>query len=209
MMTTDWSSTALATDDPDLIYLHGFRSAPASEKARELDAWLHESGYRGQWFIPQLATTPAGLEAQLAGLIEEAPGSGPGLIGSSLGGFFAMVMAERYGLPAVLINPAAHPYRLMEESLGEHTNLYTGESFHVTEEHVHQLKAMDPGVLSHPERLMVLLETGDETLDYRQAAERFTASKLVVHEGGNHRYTRFRQELPMMMDFLRRGVSPQ
>ncbi|MGM0450668.1 MAG: YqiA/YcfP family alpha/beta fold hydrolase [Pseudomonadota bacterium] len=194
-----------ATEDPDLIYMHGFRSSPASEKARELEAWLCESGYRGHYSIPQLATTPQEVEAQVAGFIDNTPGAGPGLIGSSLGGFFAMVMAERYGLPAVLINPAAYPYRLMEESLGEHTNLYTGERFEVTEEHVRQLQSMDPGPLSHPERLMVLLETGDETLDYRQAAERFTASKLVVHEGGNHRYTRFRQELPMMVDFLRRN----
>ena len=205
MPTTDWMPTVMATEDPDLIYLHGFRSSPASEKARELDAWLNETGYRGHWSIPQLATTPLEVEAQVAGLIENTRGTGPGLIGSSLGGFFAMVMAVRYGLPAVLINPAVYPYRLMEESLGEHTNLYTGERFRVTEEHVRQLKAMDPGPLPHPERLMVLLETGDETLDYRQAAERFSASKRVVHEGGDHRYSRFRQELPMMMDFLRRN----
>lgn len=204
MTTTDSISTVAVTEDPDLIYLHGFRSSPASEKARELDAWLCDCGYDGHWSIPQLATTPLEVEAQLAGLIENTPGVGPGLIGSSLGGFFAMVMAVRYGLPAVLINPAAYPYRLMEASLGAHTNLYTGERFEVTEDHVRQLRSMDPGRLSHPERLMVLLETGDETLDYRQAAERFTDSKLVVHEGGNHRYTRFRQELPMMMDFLRR-----
>lgn len=204
MRTTDWKSTALATEDPDLIYLHGFRSAPSSEKARELDAWLHETDYRGHWFIPQLATTPGEVEAQLAGLIESVPGKGPGLIGSSLGGFFAMVMAQRYGLSAVLINPAAYPYRLMEESLGEHTNLYTGERFHVTQEHVQQLQAMDPGALSHPERLMVMLETGDETLDYREAGDRFAASRLVVHEGGNHRYSRLRSELPLMLDFLRR-----
>ncbi len=202
-MTTDWTSTVAVTEDPDLIYLHGFRSSPASEKARELEAWLRESGYRGYCSIPQLATTPQEVNAQLVDLIEKTPGRGPGLIGSSLGGFFAMVMAVRYGLPAVLINPAAYPYRLMEASLGEHTNLYTGERFHVTEAHVRQLQAMDPGTLPDPERLMVLLETGDETLDYREAAERFAGSRLVVHEGGNHRYTRFRQELPMMMDFLR------
>lgn len=197
----------MAIEGSDLIYLHGFRSAPASQKARELDAWLTETGYQGCWSIPQLATTPDDVEAQLTELIESRSGAGLGLIGSSLGGFFAMVMAARYGLPAVLINPAAYPYRLMQASLGEHTNLYTGERFEVTEEHVHQLEAMDPDRLSHPERLMVLLETGDETLDYRQAAERFSDSRLVVHEGGNHRYTRFREELPMMIDFLRRNQS--
>lgn len=194
----------MATDEPDLIYLHGFRSAPASEKAGELDAWLHETGYQGRWFIPLLATTPAEVEAQLTDLIEATPGGGPGLIGSSLGGFFAMVMAQRYGLPAVLINPAAYPYRQVEQLLGEHTNLYTGECFHVTEDHLRRLEAMDPGTLSHPERLMVLLETGDETLDYREAGERFAQCRCVIHEGGNHRYTRFHEQLPAMLDFLRR-----
>ncbi|XOZ33355.1 YqiA/YcfP family alpha/beta fold hydrolase [Halomonadaceae bacterium KBTZ08] len=193
----------MATDDPDLIYLHGFRSAPASEKAGELDAWLYETGYQGRWLIPQLATTPEEVEAQLTDLIEATPGAGPGLIGSSLGGFFAMVMAERYGLAAVLINPAAYPYRQTETLLGDHTNLYTGERFHVTEQHLRQLEAMDPGTLSHPERLMVLLETGDETLDYREAGERFAQTRCLIHEGGNHRYTRFREQLPAMLDFLR------
>lgn len=204
MTISGWMSTVAVIDDPDLVYLHGFRSSPASEKARELDAWLRDTGYRGGWTIPQLATTPGEVDAQLTGLIRNTPARGPGLIGSSLGGFFAMVMAERYGLPAVLINPAAYPYHLMEASLGEHANLYTGERFEVTEAHIHQLRAMDPGRLSHPGRLLVLLESGDETLDYRQAAARFADSRVVVHAGGNHRYTRFREELPMMLDFLRR-----
>ncbi|MEI4850464.1 YqiA/YcfP family alpha/beta fold hydrolase, partial [Klebsiella pneumoniae] len=90
-----------------------------------------------------------------------------------------------YGLPAVLINPAAYPYDLMNDYLGTQTNLYTGEAFEVTREDVERLRDLDPGDPSHPERLRVMLQTGDETLAYREAERRFAHVHLMVEEGGD------------------------
>ena len=187
---------------PDIIYLHGFRSSPQSEKARALDEHLRSINYPGEWFIPELAYSPAEIEQQLHDLIQ-ARGNRPlGLIGSSLGGFFAYAMAERYGLPAVLINPAAYPYDLMNEYLGTQTNLYTGEAFEVTREDVERLQELDPGDPSHPGRLMVMLQTGHETLDYREAERRFAHVHLMVEEGGDHRFSSFENHLSGMLTFL-------
>ncbi|MDX1589600.1 MAG: YqiA/YcfP family alpha/beta fold hydrolase [Oleiphilaceae bacterium] len=191
---------------PDIVYLHGFRSSPASEKARQLAFWASESGYSGQVHIPQLGFEPEPVVAQIRTLIETllAQGREVALIGSSLGGFLAALMAERYGLRAALINPAPRPYDLFREMTGEHENLYTGERFVVTTDHLESLRAMD-GPLSVPERLLVLLQTGDETLDYRQALARYQGAHCHVQEGGDHSYVGFEQKLPAIMAFLSGG----
>ena len=194
---------------PDIIYLHGFRSAPQSSKAQALVHYLESVGYPGQWHVPRLAVTPAGVEQQLTQLIQSLQGRPFGLIGSSLGGFFASAMAERFDVPAVLINPAVRPYELLTDYQGEQTNLYTGEVFEVTGEHLEQLRALDPPRIRNPERLMVLVQTGDETLDYRQAVERFSGANLVIEEGGDHRFTTFEQHLPAIVDFLGKGVEDE
>lgn len=187
---------------PDILYLHGFRSAPQSSKAQALSRYLTSVGYPGQWHIPKLAFTPAEVEEQLEALIASLKGRRFGLIGSSLGGFFATVMAERHGVPAVVINPAVRPYELLTDYAGTQTNLYTGETFEVRDEHLEQLQRMDPPRITHPERFMVLVQKGDETLDYREAVERFEGAKLVVEEGGDHRFTTFEQHLPGIVEFL-------
>ena len=199
----------MASQAPDIIYLHGFRSSPASEKARSLSSYIDSVHYSGQRFIPELVTSPSGIEEQLDRLIQSRGRRPVGLIGSSLGGFFAFVMAERYGLPAVLINPAAYPYELMADYLGIHTNLYTGDAFEVTQTHIDQLRALDPGEPAQPQRLMVMVQTGDETLDYRQAAERFRDTHLVIEQGGDHRFSTFETHLPQMLAFLaKHGAAP-
>ncbi len=191
---------------PDIVYLHGFRSSPQSEKARFLRRYLNEFGYSGQWYVPELPHTPQAAEEVVSRILERLEGRRVGLIGSSLGGFFSAVMAERFSRPAVLINPAPYPYDLMADHLGLQTNLYTGEVFSVTQAHLDHLRAMDPGVLSHPERLLVLLQTGDETLDYRLAQARYQGAEQVVEEGGDHRYTSFEARLPQMLSFLDRNA---
>ena len=46
------------------------------------------------------------------------------LIGSSLGGFYATHLAERFGVRAVLINPAIRPYEDLQPFAGRQLNLY-------------------------------------------------------------------------------------
>ncbi|TVP52938.1 MAG: alpha/beta fold hydrolase [Halomonadaceae bacterium] len=191
------------TRPPDIIYLHGFRSSPDSEKASTLSDWLAQQGYQGTLHMPMLATDPLAVEQQLVslitGLLEQ--GRQVVLIGSSLGGFFAALVAGRLGLRGVLINPAAYPYELLEDYTGEHENLYTGERFTVTEAHLQALRQMDQP-MPHPESLLLLLQTGDEVLDYRQALERFKGATVDLEQGGEHSFTGFAQKLPAILDFL-------
>jgi predicted esterase YcpF (UPF0227 family) len=90
------------------------------------------------------------------------------LVGSSLGGFYATWLAEKHGLKAVLINPAVHPHRDLRVFLGVQQNLHTGEKYELTESHLAQWEQLFVPAIT-PTRYLLLVETGDELLDYREA----------------------------------------
>ncbi len=123
-------------------------------------------------------------------------------MGSSLGGYYATFLAEEYGFPAVLINPAVRPFEFWRTHIGEHKNYYSDDVHIVTEEHIQELKDLEVINLTTPDNFMVLVQTGDETLDYRQAVEKFNSSHCIVRENGNHSYENFASELPAIFDFL-------
>ena len=118
------------------------------------------------------------------------------LVGSSLGGFYATVMAERVGCRAALLNPAVHPHAHFHCHLGPQRNLYTGETFILTREHVEDLREMDPARISRPERYWLFVETGDEVLDYRDAVAYYEGALHNVVQGGNHALVSFPEHVP-------------
>lgn len=123
------------------------------------------------------------------------------LIGSSLGGFYATVMAERLGCRAALVNPAVHPHAHFSRYLGPQKNLYTGEEFILTRDHIDELRAMDPPRITKPGRYWVFLETGDEVLDYRDAVAYYAGARQDVAQGGDHSLAGFPQRLPGLVQW--------
>ena len=112
-----------------IVYLHGFRSSPASIKARQLVAAVAAlpSAHRPRLHVPALAHGPAEAVAQVVAWVDRHAGDEPlTFVGSSLGGFYATHLAQRYDARAVLINPAVHPARDLTPWLGPQTNLHTG-----------------------------------------------------------------------------------
>lgn len=189
-----------------IVYLHGFRSSPASAKSTLLRAHLCQAGRAQDLWCEPLPPGPAEAIACIGGAIESAAASGQpvALAGSSLGGFYAVWLAERYGLPAVLINPAVVAPQDLSRYVGHHTHLHSGESFEFTAEHVEQLKRFDVPMPTRPERYLLLLETGDEVLDYWQAVLRLRGANMVIHAGGDHSLQCFGAELPRLLDFCDR-----
>lgn len=118
------------------------------------------------------------------------------LVGSSLGGFYATVIAERLGCRAVLLNPAVHPQRHFTRYLGTQRNLYTGQSFELTMLHVEELGALDPHRITRPERYWLFVETGDEVLDYREAIDFYRGALHTVVRGGDHTLVSFPEQVP-------------
>ena len=182
-----------------ILYLHGFCSSPQSTKGRLLADTLRSRGQGGRLFCPALSHAPFSAIEQAEGILAE-QGRALTLVGSSLGGFYATWLAEKHDLRAVLINPAVVAPVSLEEYVGTQTNLYTGESFEFTAEHVDQLKALEVSDIS-PERYLLMVETGDEVLDYREAVSRYAGCRQMVFDGGDHSFTRFADCMPQLLEY--------
>lgn len=179
-----------------LVYLHGFNSSPSSHKAALLGRYLGERGLGDRYACPAL---PPRADEALA-RIEPLLGPGACLIGSSLGGYYATWLAEKHDLKAVLINPAIDPHVGLRAYLGVQQNLYTGERYELTEAHLREWQAIYAPRLT-PSRYLLLVETGDEVLDYRKALERYAGCAQVVVQGGDHSLQSFPQHLPRLLRF--------
>lgn len=182
-----------------ILYLHGFRSSPASWKARELKAWLTARGLAHQFACPALSPVPFEAIAQAEALIAAAE-TPVTLVGSSLGGLYATHLAEKHDLRAVLVNPAVLASLDPAEFIGEHELFYGDGRFTFTAEHAAQLAALDPTRLT-PERYLLLLESGDEVLDHRAAVRHYAGCTQIILAGGDHSFTRFADWLPQLTEF--------
>lgn len=188
-----------------IIYLHGFRSAPASQKAQTLKQRMESRGLGHAFWCEQLPHVPsraiALIEHAIADSLERSPDRPPTLVGSSLGGYYATFLAERHGLRAVVVNPAVIAPLTLEAWTGEQSNLYTGEIFDFTLAHVAELQMLDIDRISEPSRYWLLAEKGDEVLDYRHAVERYQGARQTVLDGGNHGFSRWNDYLDEIIDF--------
>lgn len=192
---------------PHIIYIHGFNSSPLSYKARVLTERMSQLGIADDLRVPQLSADPEQAMKLLQTCVEESAPELPVLIGSSLGGYYATWLAERYDLKAILVNPAVYPYRLLEAYLGENQNLYTGERYILEPHHVAVMKSYEVESISHLDNFWVLLETGDETLDYREAEQKFANSRMMIKQGGTHEFLNFEAMLDDILVYC--GYDPE
>ena len=186
-----------------IVYLHGFRSAPASIKARALKARMVERGLGELFWCEQLPVSPHAAIALAEAEIARAQRAGlqPTVVGSSLGGYYATWLAERHGLRAVLVNPAVVAPLALESFVGMQDNLYTGERFEFTPQHLDELRTLEVAAITRPERYWLLAETGDEVLDYRHAALKYSGARQTLLDGGNHGFSRWNDYLDAVIDF--------
>jgi len=126
----------------------------------------------------------------------------PCLVGSSLGGFYATYLAEKHALKAVLINPAIDPHVGLRAYLGPQKNLHTGEPYELTTAHLREWERLYVPRID-PSRYLLIVETGDEVLDYRKAVERYAGAEQVVIPGGDHSLQSFPQHLQRILELSR------
>jgi len=187
---------------PLLLYLHGFLSSPQSQKAQQTIKYCQQIGFENFIKVPRLSGGPAEIIAMINSLLEAQDKGKLMFIGSSLGGFYATYLAEIYQAPAVLINPAVRPFEYWEKHVGEHKSHYSDDVHVVTKSHIDELRNLFIKELTKPDNIMALIQSGDETLDYRLAVEKFKKAHCIVRENGNHSYENYMSELPMIIEFL-------
>jgi hypothetical protein len=184
-----------------IVYLHGFNSSPASGKAKALGDYLAGIGRLAEYYCPALPNSPREAIAKVESTLARSRAGAVTLVGSSLGGFYATHLAEKHGWKAVLVNPAVHAHKLLRDSLGTQTNWHTGEKWVLTESHLAELAAMDAVAISHPERYLLLSQTGDEVLDYRDAVAYYAGARQIVEDGGDHGFAGFERHFSTILDF--------
>ena len=188
-----------------VLYLHGFRSAPQSTKARMLASWLSRHRPDVVWCCPQLPPSPARSLREVQVLTADWPHDAAGLVGSSLGGFYATVLAERIGCRAVLLNPAVDPARDLARYIGEITAWHSDASFDFRPEFVDELRELAPAALTDPGRYLAIIAKGDEVLDWREMRARYAGCQLRLLEGSDHALSDFESHLPDLLRFLDLG----
>ena len=186
-----------------LLYLHGFRSSPASFKAQVMARWLAAQRPDVRWWCPQLPPSPAAAWA----LIEQGIASWPQLetvvVGSSLGGFYAIAVAEATGCRALLLNPAVDPARDLATQVGEQSQFHAPEErFFFRPEYIAELKALTVQAITRPERYSAIIAKGDEVLDWREMVARYPGATIRLLEGSDHGLSDFNDHLPFVQEFL-------
>ena len=186
-----------------LLYLHGFRSSPQSFKARWMADWLARHRPEVRWWCPQLPPSPREAMELVQGELARWPVERMAVMGSSLGGFYATVVAERSGCRAVLLNPAINPARDLAGHIGELTSFHNPDDhFYFRPEYVTQLRLLTPRAITRPGRYFAVIAKGDEILDWREMSARYAGAPMRLIEGGDHALTDFDQELPHVLRFL-------
>lgn len=186
-----------------LLYIHGFNSSPLSHKAQVMRGYCEQHRPDIKVVVPKLPCFPAQAADHLLDVVNQYYNDYKiGLVGSSLGGYFSTWLNARFGIPAVLVNPAVKPYELLVDFLGEQQNPYTNERYVLEESHIQELKNIDTPELAQPESFWLLQQTDDEVLDYRQAVEKYRLSKQTVEQGGDHSFIDFERYPAEIIQFL-------
>jgi len=187
-----------------LLYIHGFLSSPQSQKAQQTKSWLNEFRPQIAYYCPSLSSYPVETARALVELVQGLDAQHLCVIGSSMGGFWATWLVEA-GLAhkAVLVNPAVNPHELVLDRIGVPLQSYYSEqTYCLKHEDAEELRRHDCATLAHPEKYWLMVQSGDETLDYQQAVHRYRHCRQLIERGGSHSYEGYLQKLPSIMEFF-------
>ncbi|RYF33646.1 MAG: esterase [Comamonadaceae bacterium] len=187
-----------------LLYLHGFRSSPQSAKARLVADRVASRHSKVNLWAPQLPPSPREAMDLVMKGIADWPRPSMAVIGSSLGGFYATYVAGMTRCRAVLLNPAVRPARDLAHYIGDQTNWHDpSEHFYFRPEYIDELRALEVGTLTRPERALAIVAKGDEVLDWREMSARYPGSRVKLLNGGDHALSDFAEShLDEVMAFL-------
>jgi predicted esterase YcpF (UPF0227 family) len=184
-----------------IVYLHGFRSSPASRKATQLRQLLAARGRAAEYLCPQLPVAPSEAIEVAAGLVRDRRPDEVALIGSSLGGFYATWLAERIGCRAVLLNPAIRPQDDLKRHLGLQPVYFSQEQIEFRREYFAELEAIDTPRITRCERYFLIAATGDALIDYRDMTRKYAGARQRVLQGSDHELSDFAEYIEEVVAF--------
>ena len=188
-----------------LVYLHGFRSSPRSSKAvmtGEAVKALSNSTNLIEWYCPQLLASPKASMDLVIRHIDQSQADRMVVIGSSLGGFYANYLAEKYGCKAVALNPAVRAARELAPHVGMMTSSDSDEPFDFRAEYIDELRALQVDSITDAQRYFLIAAKGDELLDWQEMVRFYPGAKQLILEGSDHGIADYADHLPQVLDFI-------
>ena len=179
------------------IYIHGFGGSGEGVKAR-----LFREYYRRinkPFIAPSLSYIPDLAIKTLEELIESY--EDVTLIGSSLGGYYSIYLSNKYKIKAVLLNPSIYPTITLKNSRGDAPSFYDESSFRWSDMHLDMLKTFQTKV-EQEKLIMLLVQKGDDLLDYKEAVNYLPNSKMIVEDGGSHSFDGIENKFEDITEFL-------
>lgn len=135
--------------------------------------------------------------------IAEWPRDRMGVIGSSLGGFYATYVAQARDCRAVLLNPTVDPARDLRKYVGEQSAWHDpAEHFYFDPRYIDELRALEAGPVRNPGNFFAVIAKGDEVLDWREMTARYPGARIKLLEGSDHAIADFEDHIGDVLGFL-------
>ena len=183
-----------------ILYFHGFASSSESSKAQIIKKYISSNYKDIKIYTPNLSNDFKEAVEQIENLVKQ--NKNIAFMGCSLGGYYALYFSQLHRSKAILINPAIPPLKDFEMYLGENENYSTGEKFIITPEDIRYIRKMSYKKYSNAENTYVLLESGDEVLNFKETAKYFSGSYLDIIYGGSHSYESLDEKLKNIVNFI-------
>lgn len=193
-----------------IIYLHGRDSNPNATKA--VITAHHAAACGIEVIRPNLNCPPDDVVAQLFNLLQTYPDAV--LIGSSLGGYFATLMSDLTGTPAILLNPSIRPdisfRRFLKDNftgqtLNDETIIYTTTGgWQIKFGDLAWFEAHRLSV-KNPHKIKVLLKLGDELLDAFATLQFYDrhGAYVLAQEGGDHVMSDYESQVGKVLEWVK------
>ena len=217
----------------NVIYIHGLDSDANSTKGRLLEDYCRQYHPDITVLRPDLNKTPDKVFSQILSLIKsldnkntedsELESSNTVLVGSSLGGYFSTLFSNHTGCPALLLNPSTQPHITLqrfadnlalkddvkEEGLSSQIFHSTAGGWDITDADFQWFASHQLSTINYPDKVSVLIKQGDELLNPELSKHFYKeqAVTVTVQAGGDHRFSDFAEQLPIVIDMLQKLVQ--
>lgn len=208
----------------NLIYIHGLDSDANSTKGMLLEKYCQHHHPDINVLRPDLNKSPQDVFDKLISLVEEwGSDSKVVFVGSSLGGYFSTLVSNHKGCAALLLNPSTQPHVTLqrfaqdlllnndsnegqgEDELPKNQILYTtAGGWDITSADLQWFADHQLSEVHYPRRIAVFIKEGDELLnpELSKAFYQQQGSTVILQAGGDHRFSDFGEQLPMVINML-------
>jgi len=171
-----------------ILYIHGFRTTKNSHTSKVLKKY-----FKDDIILAQHPIKPKDAISYLENIIETKGITS--IIASSLGGFYATYLSQKYNLKTVLINPSVNPYKTTNKYLGTNTT-QDGIEFKWKKKYLKQLEKLKikSKKLNH-KNFYIFLQKEDQILNYKIANKRYKKGKILIEKKGSHRFENLNRHL--------------